>query len=93
MAVKKKSGIKARSAARKKAEVVETPAQEAPAATQKGRKPTKEDLGRTVQKSFFTTKEMSRALLLAKADHGMTYDAIINEALDLWMKSKGAPAK
>lgn len=46
--------------------------------------------GRTIQKSVFVTKEMNRALLLAKADYDMTYDAIMNEALELWFAKKGA---
>ncbi len=58
----------------------------------KGGKPTRDILGRTEQKSFFTTKSMCRQLVLAKADHGMTYDAIINEALEFWLTSKGAPS-
>ena len=43
-----------------------------------------------VRKSVNVTKEMERALLLAKADHRMTYDQIVNEALELWFAKKGA---
>ncbi len=49
---------------------------------------TRNELGRTQQKSFFTSKEMSRQMLLAKAEYEMTYDAIINEALEDWFAAK-----
>ncbi len=49
---------------------------------------TRNALGRTEQKSFFTTKSMCRQLVLAKADYEMTYDAIINEALEDWLAAR-----
>jgi hypothetical protein len=87
MAVKK-TGIAAMAAKQKSAGEMkaETETEEAPKRTsQKNSR-----AGRDIQKSFHVTKEMNRALLLAKADYEMTYDAIINEALELWLAKKGA---
>tara|TARA_R110002110_G_scaffold414829_2_gene646080 strand:+ start:202 stop:471 length:270 start_codon:yes stop_codon:yes gene_type:complete len=82
----KKTGIAAMAAKQKSGGEVKTETEEEPKRTsQKNSK-----AGRDIQKSFHVTKEMNRALLLAKADYEMTYDAIINEALELWLAKKGA---
>lgn len=85
----KKTGLAAMAAKQKSHGEVKAQA-DAPEETPKRENKKNSRGGRTIQKSVFVTKEMNRALLLAKADHDMTYDAIMNEALELWFAKKGA---
>lgn len=87
----KKTGIAAMAAKQKSAGEVKPQVDDvAPEETLKRTSQKNSRAGRDVQKSVWVSKEMNRALLLAKADYGMTYDAIMNEALELWLSKKGA---
>jgi len=87
----KKTGIAAMAAKQKSSGEVKPQAEDtAPEEALKRTSQKNSRGGRTIQKSLFVTKEMNRAMLLAKADYGMTYDAIMNEALELWLSKKGA---
>mgnify|MGYP003134150142 CR=1 FL=1 len=91
MAAAKKTGIAAMAAKQKSAGEVKPQADDiAPEEAPKRASQKNSRAGRDIQKSVYVTKEMNRALLLAKADYGMTYDAIMNEALELWLAKKGA---
>lgn len=89
MAAAKKTGLAAMAAKQKSTGEVKAQA-DAPEEAPKRETQKNSRGGRTIQKSVFITKEMNRAMLLAKADYGMTYDAIMNEALELWFAKKGA---
>lgn len=95
MAAAKKTGIAAMAAKQKSAtqadmKVVQGPDVTPEDVTNERASQKNSRKGRNIQKSVFVTKEMNRALLLAKADYEMTYDAIINEALTMWLAKKGA---
>lgn len=80
MAAKNKNKPKATTAAVEATEAVETKSGPAPK-------------GRDKKLSIYTTAAKKKALMLQKIEEDRTVNDIVNDAIDLYLKTKGGPQK